>query len=332
MAEKILSQEEVDALLNGVVSGEVDTTPAEEPTEGVRAYDMRSQERIVRGRMPTLDMVTDRFMRLQAVSWSNVLRKAIEFSAVSTQIVKFGEIMKKFPLPSSLNIFRVDGLRGHGLFVMDALTVYLLVDHFFGGSVQTHVKPEGRDFTLIQQRIIKSMVGLSFADLEKAWHPVLPINIEHVRSESNPQFAMVVSASELVVSVKLRVQIEEHERNLFLAYPYAMLEPIREKLYSGFIGDHMYQDISWANRFREGLQECPVMATVRLGTAQVRVRDVVNFTAGDVLLLDQGPGELMTCSVEGIPKFLGNAVVVKGNQAFRVHALSVNQERGGTTK
>ncbi|MEW6542364.1 MAG: flagellar motor switch protein FliM [Nitrospirota bacterium] len=318
MAEKILSQDEVDALLRGVVSGEVDTTPKEEQLSGVRAYDILNQERIIRGRMPTLDMINDRFIRLMAVSWGNTLRKLIDFSLVSTQIVKFGEVLKKFPLPSSLNIFHIDTLRGHGLFVMDAMLVYLLVDHFFGGSGQTHVKPEGRDFTLIQQRIIKTVVNLAFTDLEKAWQPVQPFKISHVRSESNPQFAMVVSVSEIVVAIRFQVQIEENTRDLFLVYPYSMIEPIKEKLYSGFISDHLEQDLPWTGRFREQLQECAVRATILLGTATVRVRDVLNFTPGDVLVLDQSPGDTMTGFVEGQPKFQGNAAVLKGHQALRV--------------
>jgi len=316
--EKILSQDEVDALLGGVVSGEVDTTSKDEPVGGARPYDLQHQERIIRGRMPTLDMINDRFIRLQSVSWGNTLRKVIDFTIVSTQIVKFGEIVKKFLMPSSLNIFHMDPLRGHGLLVMDAMLVYLLVDHFFGGSGQTHVKPEGRDFTLVQQRIIKAIVNLALSDLAKAWEPVQPVKIQHVRSESNPQFAMVVSASEIVVAVKFQVQIDENQRDLFLVYPYAMLEPIKEKLYSGFISDHLEQDLPWANRFKEQLRDCPVQAMVRLGTAKVRVRDVMNFAPGDVLILDQSPGDSIDCFVEGLLKFQGSAVVLKGNHGFRV--------------
>lgn len=316
--EKILSQDEVDALLGGVVSGDVDTTPKDEPVAGARPYDLQHQERIIRGRMPTLDMINDRFIRLQSVSWGNTLRKVIDFTIVSTQIVKFGEVLKKFPLPSSLNIFHMDPLRGHGLFVMDAMLVYLLVDHFFGGSGQTHVKPEGRDFTLIQQRIIKTVVNLAVADLAKAWEPVQKVTIQHVRSESNPQFGMVVSVSEIVVAVKFQVQIEDNTRDLFLVYPYAMLEPIKEKLYSGLISDHLEQDLPWANRFKDQLQHCSVQATVRLGTAKVRVRDVLNFVPGDVLVLEQSPGDPIDCFVEGQLKFQGSAVVLKGNQAVRV--------------
>lgn len=319
MAEKILSQEEVDALLQGMMTGEVDTTPSEAPsTSGLHGYDFFNQEKIIRGRMPTFDMVNDRFIRLLSISWTAALRTSVEFSVLSTQIVKFGDVVKKFPLPSSLNIFHAEPLRGHGLLVMDAMLVYLLVDHFFGGAGQTHVKPEGRDFTVIQQRIIKTFVRLAFADLQRAWEPVWPVKLQHVRSESNPQFAMIVSASEIAVSVRLQIQIGDHARELFIVYPYAMLEPIKEKLYSGFISDQVGHDLSWASRFKQELQNCEVEATVQLGTASVRVRDILNFAPGDVVLLQQSPGDSLTCFIEGLPKLEGTAGVLKGNQAFCV--------------
>jgi flagellar motor switch protein FliM len=234
MAEKILSQEEVDALLNGVVSGEVDTTPKDEAPGGVKTYDLGSQERIIRGRMPTFDMINDRFSRLQSVSWSTALRKPIDVNIISTQIVKFGDFLKKVPIPSSLSVFRMDPLRGHGLITINAVLAYLLVDHFFGGNCQTHVKPEGRDFTAIQQRIIKTMVDRALTDLQKAWQAVMSVKVQFLRSESNPQFAMIVSIPEIVVVLTFRVDFGESTHDLFVVYPYAMIEPIKEKLYAGF--------------------------------------------------------------------------------------------------
>ncbi|WP_447972080.1 flagellar motor switch protein FliM [Nitrospira sp. Kam-Ns4a] len=316
--EKILSQDEVDALLKGVVSGEVDTEPKEEKPAGIRSYDLINQERIFRGRMPTLEMISDRFARLQAVSWGTTLRKMIDFSIIGTQVIKFSEFLKKIPVPSSLTVFQMDPLRGYGLFVMDAMVVYLVVDYFFGGSGVSHVKPEGRDFTPVQQRIIRTVATQALRDLEKAWQPVVPVQVTLSRSESNPQFAMIVSLSEIVVAITLRVHLGETGRDLFLAYPYSMLEPIKEKLYSGFFSDRMEQNLGWTARFKEELQDCAVEATVRFGTATVRVRDVLQFAPGDVIVLDQSPGDPLTCFVEGHPKFLGSAGVMRGSQVFRV--------------
>jgi flagellar motor switch protein FliM len=318
--EKILSQDEIDALLKGVVSGEVEATPQGEAAAatGAKQFDLFNQERIIRGRMPTLELINDRFIRRQAVSWGAALHDSIEFVVVGTQITKFGEFLKKVPMPSSMNVFHMEPLRSNGLFVMDAFLVYLIVDYFFGGKGQTHVKPEGRDFTPIQLRVIKKLVEQAFLDLEKAWEALMPVKIQHVRSESNPQFAMVVSASEIVAVVTLQVLIGEAARDLFIVYPYSMLEPIKEKLYSGLVSDHVEQDGGWVGRFRERLQDCPLNITVRLGTVSVKVRDVLNFTPGDVIVLDQRPGDLLDCYVEGYLKFQGSPGVFRGNHACRV--------------
>lgn len=318
--EKILSQDEIDALLKGVVSGEVDTAPKEDTASagGAKQYDLLNQERIIRGRMPTLELINDRFIRRQSVAWTSLLREAIDFVVVGTQVIKFGEFLKKVPMPSSLNVFHMHPLRGNALFVMDAFLVYLIVDYFFGGKGQTHVKPEGRDFTPVQLRIIKKLLLNALSDLQKAWQAVLPVKVEYVRSESNPQFAMVVTASEIVVVVTLQIVIGETSRDLFIVYPYAMLEPIKEKLYSGLVSDQLEQDGSWNTKFREKLQECTLPLTVRLGTTTVTVRDVLNFSPGDVVLLDQRPGDPLDCYIEGYHKFQGSPGVYKGNHACRV--------------
>lgn len=321
--EKILSQDEIDALLKGVVSGEVDTNPKEDAAgpSGVKQYDLLNQERIIRGRMPTLELINDRFIRRQSVSWTTMLREAVDFIVVGTQVIKFGEFLKKVPMPSSLNVFHMHPLRGNALFVMDAFLVYLIVDYFFGGKGQTHVKPEGRDFTPVQMRIIRRLLTGTLSDLEKSWQAVLPARVEYVRSESNPQFAMVVTASEIVVVVTLQIIIGETTRDLFVVYPYAMLEPIKEKLYSGLVSDQVEQDGSWSQKFRERLQEVALPITVRLGTATVTVRDVLNFAPGDVLLLDQRPGDPLDCFVEGYHKFQGSPGVFRGNHACRVTTI-----------
>ena len=321
--EKILSQDEIDALLKGVVSGEVETKAEEEgqAAGGVKQYDLFNQERIVRGRMPTLELITDRFTRHLSLSWSALLNTKVEFNIIGTQIMKFGAFMKTVPIPSSLNVFRMDPLRGNGLLVVNAFLVYLIVDYFYGGKAQTHVKPEGRDFTPIQLRIIKKLVQVAFEEMEKAWRAALTVKTVLVRSEVNPQFAMVVTASEIVFVTTLQVQFGETTSDFFLVYPYSMLEPIKEKLYSGIVSDQVEQDGSWAIRFHEKLQECPLAVTIRLGTASVKVRDVLGFVPGDLILLDQRPGDPLDCFIEGYLKFQGSPGISKGNQACRIEKV-----------
>jgi flagellar motor switch protein FliM len=286
--------------------------------KGVAQYDLFNQERIIRGRMPTMEMINDRFIRRQSVAWTNMFHDAIDFVVVGTQVIKFGEFLKKIPQPSSLNVFHMAPLRGSALYVMDAFLVYLIIDYFFGGKGQTHVKPEGRDFTPVQLRVIKKLLLQALVDLEKAWHAVAPVKVEYVRSESNPQFAMVVTSSEIVMVVTLQVVLGETARELYIVYPYAMLEPIKEKLYSGLVSDQVDQNGDWSQRFRERLQECPLPLAVRLGTATVTVKDVLNFSPGDVVLLNQRPGDPLDCFIEGYHKFQGSPGVYKGNHACRV--------------
>lgn len=322
--EKILSQDEIDALLKGVVSGEVDTDPKAAPPEDpgtIKQYDLATQERIIRGRMPTMEMINDRFVQRQSVSWTRVMQERIEFAVNGIQVLKFGEFLKKIPLPSSINVFHMQPLRGSALYVMDAFLVYLLVDYLCGGKGQTHVKPEGRDFTPIQLRMIRKLLNLAMVDLEKSWQAVHPIKIDLVRSESNPQFAMVVSASEAVIVVTLQVIVGETSRDLFVAYPYSLLEPIKEKLYSGLVSDQLEQDSTWNNKFREEVQDCELPIQVRLGSTTVTVQDVLNFAPGDVIMLDQRPGDPLECVIENHVKFHGSPGVYRGNHACRITAV-----------
>lgn len=333
MAEKILSQEEVDALLKGVASGEVQTE-APAPADGVRAYDLTSQERIIRGRMPSLEIVNERFARLFQVSLSAALRRPIEFTPVSIQATKFGEFIKKIPLPSSINLVKFDPLKGHALLVIDATMVYLLVDFFSGGTGQTHVKTEGRDFTPIQQRFIGKVLELMLADLQKAWAPLHPVRLVLTRSEINPQFAMVVVPTEVVLTVTFRLEIEGEgqsqsvSRDIFLCLPYPTIEPIREKLYSGFQSDQLDVDRQWTARFRSQLQHCTALLTAELGATTLSVSEVSCLAVGDVIVLDRGVNDEMELTVEGRPKFVGKAGMHRGKPAFQITGVLPPPEEG----
>lgn len=318
MTDKILSQDEVDALLRGMDAGDVNTTPKEEALDGIHTLDLSAQERMVRGKMPTFEMINDRLCRMQAVSWTSVLRRPVECTLGATDIMKFGEMLKKVSAPVSLSLFQLKPLRGQGLVIMGAPLVYALVDCVFGGHGQTHVMTEGREFTPVQQRVIRTILDRLLADLEKAWHAVLPAKVHFVRSESNPQFAMVVSMLEAVVSVSFHVDLAGTSHKVMVMYPYSMIEPIKGKLSMGYFVDQMEADQSWTNRFREQLLECPIDLTVQLGVTSVPMKEVLQFGVGDVVLLEQSPGDLMTGFVEGIPKLLGAAGVVKGANAYRV--------------
>lgn len=325
--DKILSQDEVDALLRGVTGGEVDTTPdPEEPTDGPVPYDLGNQEWIVRGRMPTLDIIHQQFARLFRMGLGDALRKPVEVTVTNQAVMKFGDFIKRLPLPAFLTIISMEPLRGFALMATDAATVYLLVDHFFGGSGQTHVKPEGQDFTLIEQRVMTRVTGMALANLEKAWEPVHQVEIRAVRSEMNPQLAAIVIPSEIVIVITVGIELGDAVGDVHLCLPYAMLEPLREKLQTSFQSDLYEVDQGWVARFCSRVQEATVTMSVQLGSTTIAVEDLLNFSAGDVVVLEQPASQPLLASIEGTPKFLGFGVKLNGIQQFRVDQLILPPE------
>jgi len=325
--DKILSQDEVDALLRGVTGGDVDTTPdPEEPTDGPVPYDLGNQEWIVRGRMPTLDIIHQQFARLFRMGLGDALRKPVEVTVTNQAVMKFGDFIKRLPLPAFLTIISMEPLRGFALMATDAATVYLLVDHFFGGSGQTHVKPEGQDFTLIEQRVLTRVTGMALSNLAKAWEPVHQVDIKAVRSEMNPQLAAIVIPSEIVIVITVGIELGDAVGDVHLCLPYAMLEPLREKLQTSFQSDLYEVDQSWVSRFCLRVQEASVTMDVQLGSTTIAVEDLLNFSAGDVVVLEQAANQPLLGSIEGTPKFLGYGVKSNGIQQFRVERMLMPPE------
>lgn len=316
---QILSQEEVDALLRGVSDGEIETEAEDLGDDGgVVAYDLTSQERIIRGRMPTLDIINQRFSRLFRNSLSSALRKVLDVSAVSTDTVKFGEFIKSLPVPASLHIFRMSPLRGFALLVAESKMVFALVDSFFGGSGEAKMKIEGRDFTTIEQRIIKNVIIMALADLQKAWAPVHPVDMVFVRSEVNPQFAAIVPPTDVVVVILYEVEMDQFSGTLTVCLPYSTIEPIIGKLKAGFQSDQLEVDLAWVRRLRERLAMAEVECRVKLGEATVTSRDFINIKAGDVLTLGTDVSDELMVSVGGVPKYMGVPGVVRGNKAIKI--------------
>ncbi len=315
MAE-ILSQDEVNALLRGISSGSIETEKQED-AGGIRAYDLTSQDRIVRGRMPTLEIINERFARLLRNDLTSALRKVAEITATSVDMQKFGEFLKNIPLPTSLTIFKMPPLRGFGIFVLDSRLVYNLIDIFFGGTTDLHVKIEGRDFSPIENKLIKKIIDMAFSAMKAAWTPVSPIDIEFQRSEINPQFATIVTPTEVVIISRFEVDIEGAVSKFMICIPYSMIEPIKEKLYSGFQSEQLEIDQRWMERFKERLKESELGIKVKIGTTSISAHDFLKIKKGDVIVLDKKIEEPLVVEIEGLPKFIGypgkmnNQVAVK---------------------
>ena len=315
---KILNQDEVDALLRGISGGEIETEEeAAADVTGIVSFDLANQDRIIRGRMPVLEIINDRFSRLCTSALANTMRKRVDVNPISIDMSKFGDFMRSLPVPTSINIFKIDPLRGNALLVVDTRLVFSLVENFFGGA-GSQPKIEGRDFTPIEQSIIVKVVKIILANLEDAWRPVHEVSIELLRSEINPQFATIVPPSDVVVVISFEVELENALGSMVLALPYATIEPIRSKLYAAFQTERLEIDHAWISRFRDRLMETPVDFNVTFGTTQITGRQLLDMKPGDILMLDQDEDDMLTGRIQGILKFQGLPGFVKGNKAFKV--------------
>jgi len=317
---EVLSQGEVDALLRGVGDGEVDTETdqgAEDET-GVVPYDLTSQEKIIRGRLPTLDIINQMFSRLFRNSFATLMRKPAQVNTVSTDTIKFADFLRSLPVPSSLHIFRMEPLRGHGLMVLESKLVFAVVDTFFGGSGKKEVKIGERDFSSIEIKMTKSVVLSALEDLEKAWRPVHQVTTNFVRSEVNPQFAAIVPPTDIVLVILFEIEMENVSGTLTICLPYAAIEPIVPKLRAQFQSEEQEVDHVWVRRLRMELLTTEIELVAELGTTVVTPQDLMNYKVGDTIMLGNDVSDPLELKVEQITKFKGFPGVSRGNKAIQL--------------
>ncbi|HFD80873.1 MAG TPA: flagellar motor switch protein FliM [Gammaproteobacteria bacterium] len=313
----LLSQDEIDALLHGVNGGDVETESDEEVPEGeIRGYDFTSQDRIVRGRMPTLEMINERFARHFRISLFNMLRRSGEISVSGVQMLKFAEYVHSLFVPTSLNLVRVPPLRGTALFVLEPKLVFALVDNFFGGGGRFHTKIEGREFTPTELRVIQMVLDIAFSDLQQAWKPVLDLSFDYQGSEVNPHFANIVSPTEVVVVNTFRIELDGGGGDLHVTMPYSMIEPIRELLDAGVQSDRSDQDERWSRSIREEMKEACVELSSTLVETTLSLRELNELKPGDVIPVDLP--ELVTVVAEDTPIFRGRYGIQNGSRAIRI--------------
>ncbi|AOU98462.1 flagellar motor switch protein FliM [Acidihalobacter yilgarnensis] len=312
----VLSQEEIDALLHGVDDGGVDTTPDDGAGGQAREYDLASQERIVRGRMPTLEMINERFARHFRISLFNMLRFAPEISVKSIRILKFSEYLRGLFVPTSLNLTRIRPLRGTALFVVDPQLVFIVVDNFFGGDGRFRAKIEGRDFTPTEMRVVKMVLDLSYKDMKEAWAPVMPLFFEYMNSEVNPQFANIVSPTEVVVVSTFHVELEGGGGDLHVTMPYSMVEPIRDVLDAGIQSDRSEVDDRWLRALRSEVAEAPVEVVGLLAETELTLRDVLRMKPGDIIPFDMP--KTVSIRSEGLTVMRGRFGTHQGYNAVQV--------------
>ncbi len=322
----LLSQDEIDALLDGVAGGAVATGNDEPlPPGSVSQYDFTQQDRIVRGRLPTLEMVNERFARFFRTGVFNVLRKTCEVSVLGVTMVKFSEYVHSLALPSNMNMIRIAPLRGTALAVFEPRLVFTVIDNFFGGDGRYHARIEGRDFTATESRVIQILLAEFFDAMSQAWSPVHTLNFEYLSSEINPQFANIVSPTETVVVSRFHVELDGGGGEIHLTMPYAMIEPLRTILDAGVQSDRVDGDGRWAEQLHQEVLDAEVDVSSLLLEARLSIGDFLHLRPGDVIPV-QLP-ELVTVYAEDVPIFRGRYGQSNGRNAIRFHAPAGRRER-----
>jgi flagellar motor switch protein FliM len=324
MSQDFLSQEEVDALLKGV-SGEADKEqPEAEQGAGPRPYDLGRQERIVRGRMPTLELINERFARYLRIGLFNYMHRNAEISVGPIRVQKYSEFIRNLVVPTNLNLVLVKPLRGTALFVLDPNLVFLVVDNMFGGDGRFHMRVEGRDFTPTEQRIIQGLLNVIFSEYEKAWKPVTPLVFEYVRSEMNTQFANIATPSEIVVAVTFTIEFGGTTSEMHICLPYAMIEPIRDVLYSSMHSEQVSSDKRWTTMLTRQLQAADVELVVPLATTVVTLGDILKMKVGDIVPI---PIEQTVATiVDGVPVMDCRYGVRNGRYALKVERFTAEED------
>lgn len=314
---ELLSQDEIDALLHGVDDGAVETESDLDLQDGVaREFDFASYDRIVRGRMPTLEMINERFARSFRISLFNMLRRSAEISVSGVQMLKFSEYIHSMFVPTSLNLVKIKPLRGSALCVFDPKLVFILVDNFYGGNGR-HAKIEGREFSATEQRVVSMVLEDAFEDLEEAWKPVLPIDFEFVNMEVNPQFANIVSPTEVVVVSTFHVELDGGGGDFQVTLPYSMIEPIRDLLDAGIASDVSDKDERWTISLREEINQAEVELSSMLTEITLSLESVLKLREGDILPINMP--DLVTLKAEGIPVFRGKLGEHRGSKAIKIN-------------
>lgn len=318
MADKFLSQDEVDALLKGVDGDDGDDKPTGD-AEGVRDYNLATQERIVRGRMPTLEIINERFARLVRIELFNFLRRTVEVSVGPVRITKYSDFIRNLVVPTNLNLVQIKPLRGTALMVFDPTLVFLVVDNLFGGDGRFHTRVEGRDFTQTEQRIIQRILNIVFETYSKSWEPVYPVEFEYVRSEMNTQFANIATPNEVVVVITFNIELGPASGEMHFCLPYSMVEPIRDMLSSPLQGEVLGADKRWVKLMTQQVQAAEIEIVADLAKTRMQLGEVLNMKVGDVIPLSID--EAIEAQVDGVPVMLCKYGMFNGQYALRVEKL-----------
>ncbi len=326
---QVLSQEEIDALLGGLdeVTPEEDKEEkAPEAQEGdILPYDFKNAASLTRVRFPAFDVINDYFNRGLRTTLSSILRVVVDSNVVPTEVITFKEFLKRVPVPSNIHVLKMEPLRGHIIMVVDSLIVFSIVEIFLGASQFGKIRVEGREFTSIEQRLIKRVVNAILADLERAWRPIYPVTLQYIRSEINPQFAKIAQDDDTVIVSKYQLELEEITGFITMCIPLTILQPIKPKLQTAFQGEES-TDPQWRQGVIQNLRHTELEFVVPLGNATISGAELLDLDEGDIIQLDTNIDEPLLAFVQGLPKFKGTPGVKRGQRAFKVESIITNPD------
>ncbi|MGL5632997.1 MAG: flagellar motor switch protein FliM [Azovibrio sp.] len=328
MAGDFLSQEEVDALLKGVTGESDEPEDKAQETTGVRSYNLGTQERIVRGRMPTLELINERFARYLRIGMFNYMHRNTEVSIGPIRVQKYSEFIRNLVVPTNLNLVAAKPLRGTSLFVLDPNLVFLVVDNMFGGDGRFHSRVEGREFTPTEQRIIQGLLNVIFSEYSRSWKPVFEINFEYIRSEMNSQFANIATPSEIVISTTFTLEFGGTTADMHICFPYSMIEPIRDLLYSTMQSDQLSSDKRWISTLRKQLQGAEVELVAQLGSSSITLGQILKLRAGDVVPINIP--ERLQVKVDGIALMECSYGQQNGQYALKLERFTPTESQADT--
>ncbi|NPA95819.1 MAG: flagellar motor switch protein FliM [Thermodesulfobacteria bacterium] len=325
---QVLSQDEIDALLGGldeaVESDSEDQGASSDQDDEIIPYDFANATAMSRVKFPGFAVINDHFNRGLRSTLSSILRVMVDSSAVPIEIMLFKDFLKKVPVPSSLHILKMEPLRGHAMLVMDSQLVFCIVEIFLGSTTIGQSRIEGREFTSIEQRLIKRIVNSILKDWMRAWASVHPVKIKYVRSEINPQFAKIIQDEDAVIVCKFQLDIEEMSGIIYVCLPVSLIQPIKSKLQKSFQVDEA-EDPAWRKALLKNLLEVPVELEVPLGTAELTGSDILDLEVGDIIQLDTRVDDLLTALIKEQPKFKGLPGIYRGQKALKIEEVLIDE-------
>lgn len=326
--EQILSQEEIDALLKGISEGEIETERALKEEIEVQPFEFFSRVKTRKERLPALEFVYDRFCKSLGDSLSLFLGRELEISLAEKEYTEYGEFTKTLPLPTNMNIVVTEGLKGFFILIFDAKLVFAILEIVFGSSKVMGARVEGREFTKIEMSVIRRVIEIMLAELEKAWSPVYEVKCKYSRSEINPNYVTMISKEEIVHLTTFNVEIEETKGWFQIVVPYTILETIKEYLISAPAREDMQMREKWLRNLKENIMDVPVQVRAVLGTKRVYLHDFLRMKEKGILFLDRHVDDPIEVYVGHKKLFEGHIGSYRGSMAVRIER-TITGRRGG---